>query len=333
MGITLDNEIRIDSSFYRLLHSGNSLLLTVNQPWNSDNLGALFGLASYLKIAGKECFMIHETPVPANLFFLIPEGFQNQISHKDGADALDGIDVVVTIGSMPETSREFFAPEAIPHLIISYNARTEVSDHYLATFSTSLSEMIYQLFLHDQIPLNQQTALALYSGIVFATSSFRSPKTRRQTHAAAAAMLPQIGINTNDIFRNLFEKKSLSQLYLFRALVASSRLLFQEKAVISHIDSAALTGMKASLSDLLELLEFPFVSSTIRISAIVYYQNEQQMCRIYLLCKKPFNAYQILEEWIPTGDSYRAEISIASHSENALMLLETIIGQQIHSQS
>lgn len=326
----MQNQIKIHPSFFQEINHSRHVLLSKNQSWNGDSAGALFAFANYLLQKKKNVSIFINESIPESLQYFINSEISGKIlfSPEINDQHSEGADLIITLGSLPESSKDFFANPEISHLFIAYNAMFEVTENFLVTFPTTLSEMVYEIFDQDKVEINEAVALQLYSGIVFGSSSFRARKTRSETHKIAAKLLERLSVNTNEVYQQLFEKKSLSHLQLYKQIAKTSELLFNNQVVISFCNDDMMKSSKASQADLYDLMEYPFVSRQIRISVLLY--PVEKTTRVYLISKSPYTAKEILSPWYPTGDNSRAEGIMPMQLKEADKEIKEVIGATIN---
>lgn len=100
--------------------------------------------------------------------------------------------------------------------------------NWVEPLASSCSEMVYKLYKHLHLPLDKETALVLYTGIMTDTGSFRYSNTSSFTHQAAAQLL-EFGINVAQVYRSTYENIPLSDVKSLLKLLGSMQFYAQGK--------------------------------------------------------------------------------------------------------
>ncbi|MBD3300211.1 MAG: hypothetical protein GF347_02560 [Candidatus Moranbacteria bacterium] len=82
-----------------------------------------------------------------------------------------------------------------------------------------ITEILTDIFIKNQIPLDKDTASALYAGILEATESFRSPKTTPATLNLAARLIEQ-GADQKEIVKHLYKSNNFSTVKIWGRIMA-----------------------------------------------------------------------------------------------------------------
>lgn len=124
------------------------------------------------------------------------------------------------LGEIFDMNAEFFLQT--PIINIDYHSENEKygSVNHLDLTATSVSEMFFDLFKNDHpSPLDEMTATCLLTGIIANTKSFQK-NTVTPKSLAIASQLVHAGARREEIYKNLYQRKSLGQLRLWGAALA-----------------------------------------------------------------------------------------------------------------
>ncbi len=94
--------------------------------------------------------------------------------------------------------------------------------------ASSCSEMVYKLYKQLRLPMDKDTALALYTGMMTDTGSFRYSNTSSFTHQAVSELLKS-GINVAQVYRDTYENIPLSEIKLLLKLLVKIEFYCQGK--------------------------------------------------------------------------------------------------------
>ncbi|MDD5355519.1 MAG: bifunctional oligoribonuclease/PAP phosphatase NrnA [Candidatus Omnitrophica bacterium] len=177
-----------------------------------DSLGSQLAFALALKSMGKSFDIINSDRYPQEYAFLPGiDMIRTRPKYKkyDAAIILDCSDIS-RIGSAVN-----FLNKGIPILNIDHH----ISNEYFGDINvvgakiSSACEILYYLFKELKIKISKDMAVCLYAGILTDTGSFRYLNTKASTHMAAYNLLKR-GIDAVQIFRNIYESLSFSDLKL-----------------------------------------------------------------------------------------------------------------------
>jgi phosphoesterase RecJ-like protein len=112
--------------------------------------------------------------------------------------------------------------------------------------ASSVAEMIYQLYKAISVRIDTQTAEALYVGILTDTGSFRYVNTTPGTHQIAARLL-KFKLNAAEIYRNIYESISFSDMSLLSRILLTLDKDATGKIIIFQIKKQLLEGKKVRI--------------------------------------------------------------------------------------
>lgn len=204
------------------IEQNTHFVLTTHIGADADGIGSQVGLYYLLKYLKKEVLILNCERKPHNLTFIIQKiDFLDVQQFKEQpallVSQLREYFALILDSSAPSRSQAVFDIleqaecqwASIDHHNIPEPSENLCIDHsYVAT-----SEFIWDLYQYFEIPINNHAALALYAGIIADSGNFRYPKTSLRTHLAGGHLL-QNNINSDEIYRKLFESRSIDRLSL-----------------------------------------------------------------------------------------------------------------------
>lgn len=201
----------------RAINENKRFLITSHVNLEADALGSELALADLLRRKGKSVIVLNQDKVPEEYNFL--PGIQN-VKNKLGNFVFD---VVVALDCSDETRcgdvRRLFTKDILTVNIDHHISNNNFADiNWVEPCVSSVCEMIYGLYKKMRTPLVRESAVALYSGMVTDTGSFRYPNTSWATHRAASDLL-RFGIQPYEIYKNIYQSVSFEEMkLLFRVL-------------------------------------------------------------------------------------------------------------------
>lgn len=212
----------------------NCVLSTHVQP-DGDALGSLLALGDAIRALGVPCTILSPGTVPANLRFLplldLPEN-----------TAPEPIDLFIVL-DCADPKRIAPDPQLLDHA-----AKTVCIDHHRSNTgfcdinwidpdSGSTVEMVYKLLETMALSLTREQAAWLYTGLLTDTGRFLYSGTTPASHRMAARLL-EVGIDKEEIHRQLFQSMPLFDFQLYRNILARAEFHRKNQLAISWITRA-----------------------------------------------------------------------------------------------
>ena len=196
------------------IKQSNSFIITAHINPEGDSIGSQLAMAKLLTAMGKTVRIINADKIPGNLKFL------------PGAEKIE---------SLPENYEPISFDLAIildcPNLERIGNVRKLIAERYVICIdhhvsndqfgnmnwtdskASSAGEMVYGLFKAADIPLDNASALCLYTAIMTDTGSFRYANTTVKTHHIIADLL-SFNFCPTKVYEHIYETKSFEVMKL-----------------------------------------------------------------------------------------------------------------------
>ena len=214
---------------------------------DGDALGSGLALASLLRRMGKKVTHCSLDPVPQDMFFM--KGSKTiKVTNKlhknfDCAIILECINFA-RMGDIISPSQAKKIINIDHHL-----AHTNFGDvNYIVPKSSSVSELIYDVFKNLKINPTKQEAENLYIGIVTDTGRFQQLNTNANSHLVVADLL-KYGVNSNKLCKQLFLIMEISKMKLYGFALSNIETAFDEKLVYIKLTKEMFKKAKASDTD------------------------------------------------------------------------------------
>jgi phosphoesterase RecJ-like protein len=121
--------------------------------------------------------------------------------------------------------------------------------------TSSCSEMIYKLYKAMRIPLERDTAVLLYTGILTDTGSFRYSNTTSFTHRIVSELL-KFNLDISQIYKNVYENIPFEDMQLLAKILPTIRREASGKLVWFQIKKNLLRNKKLSFDLSEHILSF-----------------------------------------------------------------------------
>lgn len=134
--------------------------------------------------------------------------------------------------------------------------------------ASSTAEMVYRLFKAFKVPIDKESAMALYVGMLTDTGSFRYPNTTARTHKAVAELLSH-RLNITQIHKNIYGNIPLSDVQLITKVLAMLKSDRGGKIAWFSIPRRVLAARKSSTLDLTDhILGFARAIKGVEVAAL-----------------------------------------------------------------
>lgn len=175
---------------------------------------------------------------------------------KNGQQAVKEPDLAIIIGAYSlECLGDYFRKNAdllsqISILNIDNQPFNEnFGDINIIDITSALSEIIFSLLKIIDNPIDQKTASALLTGIIWASQNFRNPKTKPKTFKAAVSLI-ESGADHQNIIHHLYRQKEISQIKLLGRILERLSLNEEKQACLVSLTKNDFTECRATSKDL-----------------------------------------------------------------------------------
>ena len=209
------------------LTAGMTVALSTHVNSDGDGCGSEAALSRLLAHRGIDCRIVNPTPWPTMFRFLLggpvrdlSEQGAAALRHPD-VDALLVVDIsdVKRLGTLADTVRELKVPRfCIDHHMPSDEppAPVIVAD----TRASATGELVFDLARVLDIPIDMETATALYIAILTDTGGFRFSNTTPRVHAIASQLLAR-GVDPELMYRRVYASQSPGRVRLLAEALQS----------------------------------------------------------------------------------------------------------------
>ena len=228
------------------IENSNSILIMTHTNPDGDAMGSSLGLLAALRKIEKQATVY--IPVPNKTFSYLP-GYNDIVTENIDAKQYD---LCISLDSSDlerlGTGREYF--ETIEDTIVIDHHITNQSYgdiNYLNAIASSTCENMIVVLAAMGIAINKEIAEPLYTGILTDTGAFRY-NTQPETYEFVA-MLLETGIETNKIYRRLFDLTTLNKSKLLGRALERLELYEDGKVSFTYITEEDLTELSLDQSD------------------------------------------------------------------------------------
>jgi len=220
-----------------------------------DSIGSQIAMASLLRRLGKEVLVMNESPVPHLLRFMngaeniskeIPRNFNFQ-----AAIILDCPDLT-RVGKVSECIDKGATVINIDHHVSNVNFGKY---NWVDTGSSSVGEMVFELFKAFKLKIEYDEAVAMYIAIMTDTGSFKYTNTSSKTHRVVAELIER-GVGPYDMYEKIYETSSLQDINLLGEALQTLKVSDDGKVARLWVTKKMLKKTKASLEGTEGIINF-----------------------------------------------------------------------------
>lgn len=229
------------------LKRNKKFLITAHVNPEGDAIGSQLAFLSLLKKLGKSAIIVNEDAVPYEYGFL--PGKDNIVRFKDKPRRL-GFDAMIVLDcSDLKRAGEVYRLNTDKKLVINIDhhiSNQRFGDlNWVEPGSSSTSEMVYKLYKELRVPLDRNSAICLYTGIMTDTGSFRYTNTTSFTHQAVSELL-KFDVDAPGIYKNIYANVPYADMKLLSRILTGMKREAQGRLIWFQIRRSLLRGKKIS---------------------------------------------------------------------------------------
>ncbi len=191
---------------------------------DGDGWGSAIALAHHFGAIGVEVRLLAASPLPDRFRFLLPAGARTLAPDVEGIQALQSADVQLVVDASEPSRLGDFAPHyqrertiVIDHHAVA-SAEIDAALWLIDPSAAATAELVYDVVIHTDRPIQSAVARALYVGLVTDTGSFRYSNATPHAHRLAAELI-EAGADPEALYRPLFANLTPAELGTLRALL------------------------------------------------------------------------------------------------------------------
>lgn len=314
------------------IKKNKSFLITSHVNLEGDALGSELALRALLVYLGKKAIIVNEDIPPCEYNFL--PGINNLKRLENLKNITLDVFVVLDCSDLGRCKKIVKSIRKDTTIInidhhISNNKFGDIN--WVDTHVSSASEMIYELYKKMHVPLDRNKALCLYVGILTDTGSFHYPNTTSRSLEIAANLL-RYNLEVNEIYKNIYENISFSDIEVLAKIISTLKSEMQGKIIWFEIKKDILKGRKI-LIDLTEhVLNFGRMIKEAE-AVILFKENLHDYSQIRVnLRSKSIDVNRIAKAFGGGGHKNASGATIKGSLENVKRaVIEKIKQQLLHS--
>ncbi len=322
--------------FASFLNQHARILLTTHENPDGDGVGAMLGLARYLKGQGKEVRIVVYPHVPENLAWLDTEAW---------IEAFDGAGAHGDLAAWPEALVMVDAsePKRLGALLPVFETAKAVKatlDHHLKdapqgydveftdSTATASGELVYDLAVPRMgLPLPAAMADALYVSLVSDTGNFRHSNTTPKVLRMAAQLVEQ-GVEPARIYQNLYHQDRPERYKLMGRALEGLRVSAGGRFGLLAVSKADIDAAGAEYDDMDGFVDLPLKLRGVEVAGLMY-ENREGLIKVSLRSRERVNVNAVCRLHGGGGHRLASGCKVEGTLAQAVERLEAEVGGQI----
>ncbi|MBQ3835407.1 MAG: bifunctional oligoribonuclease/PAP phosphatase NrnA [Elusimicrobia bacterium] len=281
---------------------------------DGDALGSGLALSSMLRRMGKKVTHCSIDPVPSDMMF-IPQANKIKITNK----VKDTFDCAIILESINfDRMGDIISPEQAKKIInidhhLAHNNFGDVN--YIVPTSSSVSELVYDVFKNLKIAPTKQEAENLYIGIVTDTGRFQQLNTTANSHLVTAELL-NYGVNSNNLCKKLFSTLELPKIKLYGLALSNIKTAFNNKFIYTKITKEMFDKTGSSYTDTDGIINYCIAVPTAVVGCILK-QETPNTVKVSFRSIEKFNILDAIKGFDGGGHKNAAGCTIHADMDTA----------------
>jgi phosphoesterase RecJ-like protein len=308
----------LSAEFARLLGSlaGRRIAVIGHARPDGDCIGSQVALARVLASRGFDVICVNSDPVPRRLQFLVKD-----MTFLRAADVVNSTE-----------DRAAIFVDCADHarggerLKLRYAAPVAVVDHHLSNLgyatanlvdsaSAATCEILAGVFFDNDLPVDAQTAQALYTGILTDTGQFRFNSTSRRCFVLAGELVAR-GAQPTEAGYQLYERETEGKLRLLQHFLASLRLESNGRICVGRLAAGIFEETGTSAEDTEGLVDYARSIDGVDIGALIEEKSDGTV-KASLRAKEPaYRVDLVAAQFQGGGHACAAGLNLKSGAEN-----------------
>lgn len=267
----------------QVISASEKILIYPHVNMDGDALGSAAALCKGLRKQGKECYILIEDGIPANLTFL-DQGYctseQNLIRKPD-------LSICVDCGDPSRFEKRAGKFSSAPVTVcIDHHGTTDLfcDYNYVDPKAAATGELIYRLLREMEAEIDQEMGEALFAAITTDTGDFQYSNTTRESHLIAAELY-DAGIDPNKVSIELYENTRIEKLLIENEALSTMSTIGGGKGIIAYVTQDMLRKTGARLEETEGVVQKLRSIGSVEVAAFIK-ETEEGDVRVSLRSKK-----------------------------------------------
>ncbi len=218
---------------------------------DGDAIGSELALYLFLEKLGKTVKIYNTDLVPKKYQFL--PYWENIEDAKASTDFCPEVLVILDASSRerigPSLSKRLIPTHAVVNIDHHITAEDFGDHNLIVPTASSTAEIIYKFIKSTQVPIDEASALCLYTGLMFDTGCFRYSNATPETHRIAADLIEIGEFAPDEIYRQVYEHVPLEKIHLLGQTLQTLELTPDNKIAWVLVTQSMLNQTQTTLDD------------------------------------------------------------------------------------
>ncbi len=207
------------SEILKTIKNCQNIIFVCHRYPDADSLGSAGALLSWTESLGKKISLFCSTEFPSSLDFLEYQKYYDYLPSFKKADLLIFLDCADK--KQTGLSEEIFSENFFKTVNIDHHASNDLfASLNLVQQKSSTAEIVSELFLQNNLPLNKKIATGLLAGIMTDTGFFGNASTSKRALEISSKLINH-GANIRLIVKSFLQRNNLESLRLWGQILSS----------------------------------------------------------------------------------------------------------------
>jgi len=321
----------LSAAFARLLTSlaGQRIAVVGHARPDGDCIGAQVALARVLAARGHDVICVNADPVPRRLQFLVP-GMTFYRTDEVLKMTEPRAAIFVDCADHARVGERLKACYPEPAAVIDHHLSNVgyATTNLVDSASAATCEILAGVFFDHKLPVDAQSAQALYTGLLTDTGQFRFNSTSRRCFVLAGELVAR-GAHPAEAGYELYERETLGKLRLLQHFLASLKLECGGRACIGTLPAGIFDSTGSNGEDTEGLVDYARSIEGVEIGALIEVRPDQTM-KASLRAKEPaYRVDLIAAQFNGGGHACAAGLNLKTNPENFYARLVAAMAQRI----
>jgi phosphoesterase RecJ-like protein len=250
------------------LKKSNDVLLTTHINPDGDALGSMIAMGLALASCGKNITFYNESSTPAVYRFL--PSVESIVHHIDDIQVYDTA-IILDCGDIGRVGKLSSKIGRIPVII---NIDHHMTNTRFGTFqmvdpsACAAAEIVYQLIKEMRVEIRSDIAVAIYTGILTDTGSFRFSNTNKAAFSICREMV-DLGINPSKVAEYVFGTYSLERIKLLNKVLDSIELSENGKLSLMTLTQTMIEETGSVPDDASNFINYARHIEDVKVAALI----------------------------------------------------------------
>lgn len=319
------------ADFARLLGTiaGRKIAVVGHARPDGDCIGSQVALARVLTARGHDVICVNLDPVPRRLAFLTG-GMTFRRTDEVLQSSNDRLAIFVDCADHGRGGERLKAYYPAPAAVIDHHLSNAgfATANLVDSASAATCEILAGVFFDNELPVDAQTAQALYTGILTDTGQFRFNSTSRRCFVLAGELVAR-GAHPAEAGYELYERETVGKLQLLQQFLASLRLECGGRVCVGRLADGVFAATATSAEDTEGLVDYARCIEGVEIGALIE-ELPNGAVKASLRTKDPvYRVDLVAAQFNGGGHACAAGLNLKSGAENFYARLVAALVQRI----